>query len=313
MQQSLLRTGTDVAEFLRENGLFLSRRRLRSLGVSDFEIEQALSDRTIFRVRQGWYSLPDASPVAIEAVRIGGRLTGESALASYGIWVRPKRQEEVLVRGNANELRRPADSRRRLAHPDAERWRVFWSRATPMGGDTWRVSLMDALGHLLATSTREVAVACIDSALNRSMRGHDGVSVADLDTLFDRAPKRVARWRSDVDGRAEAGGETLLRLLCRDNGIPFEPQVTLPGVGRLDGRIGPSTFVEADGAVWHDSESSFHVDRDRDLVATIWGGRVLRFGYSQILYEPEYCLTAMEAALSRDGVLSGASRRRSPL
>lgn len=285
---------------LRSSGLFLPRRALLRAGFSDAGIQAALANKRIFRVRQGWFGLPDSPPDAIIAVRVGGRLTGEAALRSYQIWTRPRFITEVVVRANANGLRRPSSRRQRLTESDRKHIRICWNDDDPIGGDPWRVSLYAAVLHLLRTATREVALTAIDSALNRGAHGATGLTVGQVDRLFDEAPARVRGWRTLVDARAEAGGETLIRLLCHDHGIPFEPQAVVPGVGRLDGQIGPHTFAEADGAHWHDNETAFYRDRERDVASAIVGHRTLRFSYPQLTQQPERCVQAMLAARAQD-------------
>ncbi|WP_157487885.1 MULTISPECIES: hypothetical protein [unclassified Leifsonia] len=253
--------------------------------------------------------MPDAPAAAVEAVRIGGRLTGEAALETYGIWVDPAHRVEIVVRPNANELRRPGDRRARRVAADRGRWRVFWSDVAP-SGETWWVTIEQALGHLLATADRLTAIRCIDSALNRAKNGSPGIDEAGLARVFAAAPRRVQAWRDDVDGRAESGGETQARLLCRDNGLEFEPQIEVPGVGRLDGRIGPHSYVEVDGERWHDTESSFRRDRERDVASTIRGDRVLRLSYPLLRTDPARCLAAMVALVERDRRESAGSKAR---
>ncbi|MEY2848064.1 MAG: hypothetical protein RI885_729, partial [Actinomycetota bacterium] len=64
-----------VAQAIVDHGMFLRRRDLLALGYTDGSITSALEGRRVFRVRHGWYSVPQAPTEAIEAVRVGGRLT----------------------------------------------------------------------------------------------------------------------------------------------------------------------------------------------------------------------------------------------
>ncbi|MGV8970518.1 MAG: hypothetical protein ACOH1J_08710 [Microbacteriaceae bacterium] len=104
-----------VARCIRRSGLFLRRRDLLKRGFSDTNIREALESRSIFRVRQGWYSIPDAPTEAVRAVRVGGRLTGLSALLSFGLRVPRRDFLHVAVPAQACRLRNPDDRRARLS------------------------------------------------------------------------------------------------------------------------------------------------------------------------------------------------------
>ena len=95
---------------IRRRGLFLRRRDLLAHGYTDDDIRAALELGVIFRVRQGWYSVPDAPPAGVHAVRVGGRLTGISALESYGLRVPRRALVHVAVPINACRLRRAGRS-----------------------------------------------------------------------------------------------------------------------------------------------------------------------------------------------------------
>src|SRR5690554_2894244 len=113
-----------VSRAIRRHGMFLRRRDLLGLGYLDRHIRYELGQRRIFRVRQGWYSVPDAPESAVLAVRVGGRLTGVSALETYGLRVPRRPQLHVAVPVGACRLRKPLDRYRRLTTRDPVR--VHW-------------------------------------------------------------------------------------------------------------------------------------------------------------------------------------------
>ncbi|PJJ61720.1 hypothetical protein [Compostimonas suwonensis] len=301
---------SNIAHHLRDNGLFLRRRDLISAGFTSAELRSALGDHSIFRVRQGWFTVPAAPEDAIRAVRIGGRLTGLSALSSYGVWTPRSLRLDVAVPTDARALRTPNDMRKRLVDTDAAGCTISWTddSATRRPPHTWRVPIHEALLRVLHTGDLLTVVTCVDSVLNLHRRrvlrfGEDAV-----DRVFAAGPKRVHRWRELVDGRADSGGETEFRLRCRARGIPFRPQSSVPGVGRVDGRIGPTTFVEIDGAATHDTPEGFAEDRRRDLAMAVGGRRPLRFTYRQIHDEWRWCEAGMCAALALDPGFSTRER-----
>ncbi|MET4782143.1 DUF559 domain-containing protein [Glaciihabitans sp. UYNi722] len=294
---------------LRRSGFFLRRRDLLAYGYSDSAICKSLAARRIFRVRQGWYSVPDAPESAVHAVRVGGRLTSLSALESYGLRV-PRRPElHVAVVDTASRLRTPGDRSRRLGVIDPVR--VHWIDRPARGGTSWRVSIDEALLAVLLEESREIAVACCGAALR-----HRQVSAARLDAVFDRAPVRVRPWRGLVSALDESHGESFVRLWFGDAGVSCVQQVYVPGVGRLDFRVSARVYVEIDGAQ-HDpgwtgeSDSTYESDHDRDTTMGIDGDRVLRYTYRQIYGDWPRVLAAIRRAIADDVALA-AYRRTHP-
>lgn len=291
-----------LAQDIGAHGLFIKRAGIHRLGYSDGDITAALTARTIIRVRKGWYSVPSAPPEALVAVRIGGRLTGLSALRTYGIWTPETRKIHVTVPTDARGLHRPNDMHHKFEPGDGTRIRLSWSddrddRRPPY---VWRTSVVHALVHIVNTHDRVTAIVCLDAALHNRREGGPGIDESDLPGIFARAPHRVHSWQLAVDGRAEAGGETEFRLKALAAGIPFVPQPFVKGVGRLDGQIGPRTFVEIDGKAWHADGGAFEVDCTRDVKVAAKDGRVLRFSYELVRKHWDLCERAMCRVLAAD-------------
>ena len=294
---------------IRRGGYFLRRRDLLRLGYSDSHIRRSLETRRIFRVRQGWYSVPDAPQPAIRAVRVGGRLTSISALESYGLRV-PRRPElHVAVPETASRLRKPDDRQRRLTARDAVR--VHWIDRPGNGGSVWQVSIEDALLAVLLEETRDIAVACCSAVLR-----HRKLSSARLDAVFRRAPQRVQIWRPLVSALDDSHGETFLRVSFEDAGMPYVQQPYVVGVGRPDFKVSPHVYVEVDGGQ-HDpkwtgeGDSTYEPDHDRDTTMAIEGDRVLRYTYRQLYRHRSRVLAAINRAIADDLALT-AHRRRHP-
>ncbi|WP_344754255.1 hypothetical protein [Leifsonella bigeumensis] len=301
-----------IADDIREGGGFLRRRDLLALGYTDGWLRAALRLRMIFRVRHGWYSVPDAPDPAVRAVRVGGRLTGIAALESYGLRVPRRDRVDVAVPRHACRLRRPGERRERLVAGDGIR--THWSdqRVAELGDQSrWRVSVDDALAHILATEGRDIAVACCSAVAHRFRW-----PARRMDAVFARAPLRARPWRALVERRDEAHGETFARLWCGDAGIPWEPQPYVPGVGRLDGLVAPNVYVEIDGGqhdpAWTgDGVSTFEKDHARDAEMARRGEWVLRFSYRMLYTDWAGCLAAITRAIDDDRALT-AYRRRHP-
>lgn len=293
---------------IRRGGLFLRRRDLLAVGHSDRAIRSALAARRVFRVRHGWYSVPSAPEAAVRAVRVGGRLTGVSALESYGLRVPRSAEIHVAVARTACRLRAPSDRRRRLAQPDGVR--VHWI-ARRTHASAWRVSIDEALRAVIAEESREIAVACASAVMHKRK-----MSPTRLRAVFDAAPERTRCWLALVSAADESHGETFVRLWLTDAGVRCEQQPVVDGVGRLDFRLSPHVYVEVDGAQ-HDprwtgeSPSTYEPDHDRDARLAARHSRALRFTYRQLYQRWPECLLAIQTAVADDLELI-ARRLRDP-
>jgi very-short-patch-repair endonuclease len=146
----------------------------------------------------------------------------------------------------------------------------------------YSVSVVDALAQALWCQDSWQAIASIDSALfNRA------VSEAALDRVFDGMPTRIAELRKAIDGRAEAGQESILRLIVRSLGLSYELQVWVVGVGRVDMIVEGYLALEADSRLAHDGWERHVEDRHRDLVLASQGYMSLRPAYQHTMYEPD--------------------------
>lgn len=301
-----------IADDIRENGGFLRRRDLLALGHTDGGLRAGLRQRRIFRVRHGWYSVPDAPEPAVRAVRVGGRLTGVAALESYGLRVPRRASVDVAVPRHACRLRRPDERRERLGPADGIRTHWTDPRIAELGERSrWRVSLDEALVHVLRTEGRDIAVACCSAVAHHFRWPRER-----MDAVFARAPQHARPWRELVEWLDEAHGETFVRLWCGDAGIPWRPQPRVRGVGRLDGQVGPNVYVEVDGGrhdpAWTgEGDSTFEKDHDRDAIMARRGKWVLRFTYRMLYTDWPGCLAAIERAIDDDRALT-AYRKRHP-
>jgi hypothetical protein len=292
---------------IRARGFFLRRRDLLALGYGDRGIQRALGEKRVFRVRHGWYSIPSAPPAGVLAVRVGGRLTSFSALESYGLRVPRQPYLHVAVKPTDCRLRRATDRRARLFEGDAVV--VHWT-ATGVEGTPWRVSVSDALLAVLSTQSRDVAVACCSAALR-----HRKISPQALARTFAAAPKRVRHWERLVSAKDDSHGETFVRLWLEDAGVRCEQQAYVPGVGHLDFRVGPHSYVEVDGGQhdpsWTgDDTDQWERDHDRDTTVCIMGGRTERYTYRQLYGDWPRVLAAIERMIADDLALTALRRRR---
>lgn len=268
---------------LRRRGGLATRAHLRAMGQTDRRIRAALDSGAVIRVGRSWLARPDANAEAVRAVAARGILGGESALRSYRIWVSQHTGTCIVSPSTASRLpplRRGEYRIRRDAPP---------SPRTP-----WRVGVVDALAQYLPRVADPYhAAATLDSALNRRL-----VTAHDLDQLMQRMPRRIRRLRRHLDGRAESGLETLLRMAIRAAGWTVESQVEIPGVGRVDLVIDGWLVIEADGSRWHDDHESIERDRERNAALVRRGYRWHRFGYDRIMDDLGGCIDVIAALLA---------------
>jgi very-short-patch-repair endonuclease len=292
----------DVESFLRSRGGFGRRCDVRARGFTDTAIRAALADHRIFRVRHGWYAVPDADDAAVRAVRLGGRLTGIAALETYGLRVPRRAKVDIVVPAGACRLRSPANRAARLA--DSDPVIVHWTDAPrrTLGSTSWRAPVGEALVVILRTENRDVAVACC-SAVMHDLNWPDEW----MDAVFARVPRRVRSWRALVNRLDGSHGETFVRLWLGDVGIEVESQPHLAGVGWLDFRptMSRNVYIEVDGAQ-HDpdwtgtGESNWQKDHERDTTVAIGGGQVLRWTYLQLYRDWHRCIAALLRACADD-------------
>ena len=290
----------DVSGYLGRHGPVARRADLLRSGFRDTDIGTALRARRILRVRHGWYAVAGTAEPVLRAVRVGGVVTGIEALRLRGLFLPRPARVDIAVPRHASGLRRPTAMRQRLRPGDQVRIHWISSARRMLRSRDWLATEDDALVVVLHTASRELAVAACDAVVR-----YLGWDDARLDAAFSRAPRRVQGWRALVDGRADAWGETAVRLRLRDAGIAFEPQARVDGVGRFDGRVSPGVFVEVDGAqhdeLWAGPEpSSFERDHLKDLGLALRGARSIRITYGLFESRWDECLAAIRAAIELD-------------
>jgi very-short-patch-repair endonuclease len=116
-----------------------------------------------------------------------------------------------------------------------------------------------------------------------------------LPWLEQSLPRRLRELLRLIDGRAEAGTETLARLGLAPLGRHVEIQVSV-GKHRLDILIDGWLNIEIDSEEWHGKDRLKFSRRDTWLVGR--GFVVLRFDYAEVMFEWEACLAAVRTTLS---------------
>lgn len=257
------------------------------------EITQAVRDGTIIRVRRDHYALPGLDDDVRVAVRIGGRRACLSTLAALGVFVFDASRVHVHVDRRASRLRGPKPTDRRLAASDrggvAVHWRPLDEPCGPLDGD---VSVVDALAQSIRCQAPRMALATLDSAAHLGLADEP-----DLRRVFEMVPARFRALQPLVDGRAESGPETLLRLIVRSLGLSYEVQPRLENGGRGDLLVAGSLLVEVDSRAHHEGWDHAVTDRTRDLHAASRGLVSLRPLYQHVVHEPGLVASAITGLL----------------
>ncbi|KQX08023.1 MULTISPECIES: endonuclease domain-containing protein [unclassified Leifsonia] len=265
-------------------GQLAPRSRLRRLGHTDAAMRAAV-DRGILRsVGRSWLAAPGVEPAAVRAIELRGFLGGESALRSMGVWVSHDTGLCVATPHSASRLSPVGEGEYRVQ-----------ARRPPQVDDArpWRASAIDALEHLLRREPEAAhGIASVDSAVRLGL-----LPAHRVDELFDRLPRRLRRLRRDVNGLADSGVETLLRLAALAQGWRVEVQVQVSSVGRVDLLIDGWLIVEVDGYRWHSSAQQVAVDHRRDAESIRRGMRYHRFGYDQVMTDIDGCIGVLRELL----------------
>jgi very-short-patch-repair endonuclease len=270
-----------------------TRHEIHALGLSNRQIARAVTEGTLLRPRKGRYLLAGAPADVVSAVGVGGRLTCVSELKRQGVFLidAPDRVH-VHLADNASRLGPRNDSRPKL------HWQSLSREPHPQATS---VLMVDALIHAVQCLDAQAAVVALDSALNKRL-----VRKEDLGEIFRALPRRYRRLRRRVDGRAESGTETIVRLMIRSLGYRVELQVAISGVGRVDMIVDGWLVVECDSRAHHSDWETQRADRRRDQKLAQRGYAVYRPIAEDILYHPDEVLRALEGMI-------GAWRSRSGL
>jgi very-short-patch-repair endonuclease len=266
---------------------------LRAGGLTRARIRAAVAAGMLIRTRRGFY-VPSSTPDAVvRASRVGGRLTCLSLLLLMGVFVLRTDMLHVHMVRNASRMRSPHSGRVRLEPRSRRGVRLHWvPLIDDLGRDSTCVSIVDALAHAVLCQPPRAAIATIDSALHLGY-----VSATELGEVFRALPKRYRALQPLIDGRAESGPETLMRLLLRSLGCRVDVQVEFEGVGRVDLLVDGWLVIECDSREFHQGWEQRMRDHDRDLALAALGLVTLRVTAAQIMYRYEEVLQAVKGLL----------------
>jgi very-short-patch-repair endonuclease len=287
----------DVAHVVLDFGGFATREQLFARGLSGGDLTAAVRLGQVWRVRRGYYATRESAPDAVAAVRVGGRLAGTSAAASFGLWSGFDRRVHVALPSNASRLRTqlpPSVSEFRTPDSSAREVVLHWLARRSSSSEIWRVTASEAIVQVANWADAETAIACLDTA-----RGLVGLDDRMILELFRDEPAAVrARALASRSG-SDSGVESVVRQRLLSLGIQVEQQVEFPGVGRVDMLVrGSRLVIEVDGKAFHSSPEQIENDRRRGAVLATLDHRQIRLSYDRVFGDWPWCVATVGSALS---------------
>lgn len=243
---------------------------LRSQGWTPRRITMAVRDGRLLRLRRDRYAAPSIDTRIAEAVRVGGRLTCLSLLKALGVFVHRCAMLHVHVAPGTSRLR-----------PRAQPTLLHWNEPLESDAPIHTASLIDAVCQAVRCQPPRATVATLDSLLH-----HQLVDAEQLSRVFASLPARFRALAPLLDGSAESGPETYMRLILRALGVAFVSQVVIPGVGRVDFVVDGWLVIECDSREFHAGWEAQVADRKRDIAAARLGYVTVRPIAADIMERP---------------------------
>ena len=289
----------DIAAIVAHLGGMAQKQQLVTRGARDLDLTMAVRRREVVRVRNGWYTTMDETDDAVRAVRVGGRLTGISAIAARGGWVlRRPAQLHVSIPVNSARLRTATNRFRRLDVAVKGRVALHWdSRDLSERGTATSVGLLDALFRVALDEDWETAIAAFDWALHTGQ-----IEMFDVEVLALQLPARLRQLPNWVDAACESLPESLARTRLRLNGHTVRSQVRVGDqLDRIDLVVDEAVAVETDGEEFHIAR--FEPDRSKDLDITIDGWHGIRPAANHVFHDWPRVYRAVTSALAARGLI----------
>lgn len=255
-------------------------RTLGRHGITARDLAAAVASEQILRVRRGVYAHPAADPVHVAELAWHGVATCVTAAERLGL--------PTLERDRRIHLR-VASSRSQAGRNVTVPQGIVRHPASTAPG---LLSVIEAIDDAAQCVGKSSQLAMLDAALARGLvERHD---IAGM----QRGEARQRAWLGrHADGRAESPAETLARVALIGARLPFDLQVHIATVGRVDILVARRVIVEVDGRSYHADPVAFANDRRRDRAAAALGFTVLRFTAAEALAGGDVVLAAVLAAL----------------
>lgn len=288
----------DVAELVRSLGGMAQKQQLVRRGARDIDLTYAVRSGDVLRARQGWYTTMSESSLEVRAVRVGGRLTGISALQSFGAWVLGEHPLHVSVHDNAARLRTQWNRRVRFDSHRPRGVELHWDDfEVRERGSATTVALADALVRVILDEDLETAVAAIDWALRTG--AIDSIEWEKILLQLPANRRAIGDW---VDDRCDSLPESLSRTRLRFRGHSIVSQVPLGELESIDLLVDDCVANEIDGERYHIAR--FEKDRRKDCRIAIENFHGFRSSAVMVFDDWDFTVRGIEAALQTHGVVA---------
>ncbi|NUU31297.1 DUF559 domain-containing protein [Arthrobacter sp. C9C5] len=228
--------------------------------------------------RRGVFALPDCRPEFLAALHHNARVSCASAAGHYGLWLRdpPARHHLACNHGHGRGF---------VRHRTV---RFEGPAELPVA------AVEDVVLHALGCLTPPAPTAIATSAM-RLLGVPLELLKAELTADRSGTARRALR---QLNLRAESIVEVDAQHLFRTNGIGYDAQVHLPGIGRVDFLLEGFLIVEVDGFAFHSSRTALRRDLQRNNAATLRGFASLHYMPEDIWFRPEHVLAEIRAVLA---------------
>jgi very-short-patch-repair endonuclease len=289
----------DIVSVINSLGGMARRPRLLRAGIRDRELGAAVRSGEIIRARCGWYTTMAKDDPRVRAVRVGGRLSGISAL-DPDAWIIGDHPLHVTVTVNAARLRDQWDRRRRPTPRASRGVIVHWDEGDSSArGTMTAVGLTGALYRAVLDESFEQAIALLDWALHTAR-----LDRIDFERLVLRLPARFRQLGRWVDPLCESLPESLARTRLRLEGHSVRSQVPTGLTERIDLLVDDCVALEVDGQEFH--RDRFAADRQKDMTITIEGFHSMRPTANMVFHEWSRVLLGIRCALQSHGIVGAA-------
>jgi very-short-patch-repair endonuclease len=281
-----------LSEIVDSLGGMAQKQQLVRRGAGDRDLTYAVRIGDVVRVRNGWYSTMDEHSPQLRAVRVGGRLTGISAIIAQGGWVLDKHPLHVAINDNAGRLRTQHNRHQMLKVKATGGVVLHWASRDQMRyGTAVSVGLLEALERVSLDEEFEVAVAAIDWALHTGQ-----LDIVDFETLISRLPNERRGIRDWIDPNCESLPESLSRTRLRLRGHEVASQQAMTGGRRIDLVVDGIAAIEVDGEEHH--RDRFETDRAKDIDITLMGLHGIRPSARTVFRDWARLARAIEVAIA---------------
>ena len=270
----------DIARFVTAHGGITHRQNVLDAGAHAAHLRTAIAAGSVARVRRYWVATTAPADL-LAAAGHTGRLACVSAARHRGWWMPPDAPPGLHLHLHAG------------ARPPQGPVVAHWSRPlVPVSDRDLVESVVDTLEHVAGCLPREQAIVLWESAA----RTH-GLAPAEL---------RRVQWRSVaareicgiLTGASDSGIETIFVVRLRPWRLPIRQQVHLAGHD-VDALIDEWLVVQLDGFAFHSSSADRTRDLAHDRALIALGYTVLRFSYSEVIYNWPVVEHAIARALAQ--------------